>query len=397
MLFRSGATLTATGGTTYAWAPSGGLSATTGATVTATPSSTTTYTITGTDANGCINTGTSTVTVNAAVVITTQPNNAAVLENADATLTLVATGTGLTYQWQVNTGSGFANISGATSASYTAFAVTAGMNGYLYQCIVSGASPCAPVTSDTKTLTVSSVSISAQPQPQTICSNSSATFFVTATGATAYQWQYSTNGGALWTGLSGQVSASLTLSGLTSTNSGQLFRCLLNGGAGSGGINSDSALLTVYDVVAIGTQPTNQSVCEATSVSFTAAATGSGLAYQWQFSTNGGTSWSNVASAGTAATYTISSPTGAMSGNQYHVIVSGTSPCSAVTSDAATLNVISVSVAASPSSVCLGAATTLTATFTGTPASASSSWLCAVTGSGATTAVTTNPDRKSVV
>ena len=102
-------------------------------------------------------------------------------------------------------------------------------------------------------------------------------------------------------------------------------------------------------------------------------------------------SWTNVASGGNLTSYTISSTTGAMSGNQYHVIVSGTSPCSAVTSSAATLNVISVCVAASPSSVCLGSATTLTATFTGSPASASSSWLCAVTGSGATTAVTTNP------
>ena len=381
-----GATLTATGGSTYAWAPSGGLSATTGTSVTATPSTTTIYTITGTNANGCINTGTSTVTVNAAVAITTQPSNAAVTAPNTATFTLNATGTGLAYQWYENS----VAISGATSNSYTTVPVTAGMNGNTYYCIVSGTSPCAPVTSATRTLTVSSVSISAQPQPQTICSNTNATFSVTATGATAYQWQYSTDG-TNWFDITGEVTASYTTSGATSSNSGQLFRCLLNGGAGSGGINSDGALLTVYDVVAIGTQPTNQSVCEASPVTFTAAATGSGLTYKWQFSTNGGTSWTDVASGGTSTSYTISSPTGAMSGNQYHVIVSGTSPCSAVTSSAATLNVISVSVAASPSSVCLGSATTLTATYTGSPASASSSWQCAVAGSGATTAVTTNP------
>ncbi|MGK4568078.1 LamG-like jellyroll fold domain-containing protein [Flavobacterium sp. 3HN19-14] len=46
-------TLTATGGVSYAWSPSSGLSAVTGATVTANPTTTTTYTVTGTDAGGC--------------------------------------------------------------------------------------------------------------------------------------------------------------------------------------------------------------------------------------------------------------------------------------------------------------------------------------------------------
>jgi hypothetical protein len=56
--------LTANGSSTYAWAPATGLSATTGANVTATPTATTTYTVTGTDANGCTSTATVTVTVN---------------------------------------------------------------------------------------------------------------------------------------------------------------------------------------------------------------------------------------------------------------------------------------------------------------------------------------------
>ncbi|HLP11117.1 MAG TPA: GEVED domain-containing protein, partial [Flavobacteriales bacterium] len=56
-------TLTASGALTYAWSPAAGLSATTGATVTANPSLyTTTYTVTGTDAIGC--TGTATATIN---------------------------------------------------------------------------------------------------------------------------------------------------------------------------------------------------------------------------------------------------------------------------------------------------------------------------------------------
>ena len=57
-------TLTASGGTTYTWAPTTGLAPAIGGTVVANPSSTQNYTITGTDANGCVNTGTASVLVN---------------------------------------------------------------------------------------------------------------------------------------------------------------------------------------------------------------------------------------------------------------------------------------------------------------------------------------------
>ncbi len=57
-------TLTANGADTYQWAPVTGLNVQTEATVIAAPASTITYTILGTDANGCINSGTVTVTVN---------------------------------------------------------------------------------------------------------------------------------------------------------------------------------------------------------------------------------------------------------------------------------------------------------------------------------------------
>ncbi len=55
------ATLTASGATTYAWAPAAGLSAVTGATVDAAPASLATYTVTGTDANGCVGSAMATV------------------------------------------------------------------------------------------------------------------------------------------------------------------------------------------------------------------------------------------------------------------------------------------------------------------------------------------------
>jgi len=57
-------TLTATGGTSYSWAPSTGLSCTSCATTTASPTATTTYTVTGISTAGCPNSATVTVSVN---------------------------------------------------------------------------------------------------------------------------------------------------------------------------------------------------------------------------------------------------------------------------------------------------------------------------------------------
>ncbi|NBX79052.1 MAG: hypothetical protein EBQ94_01525 [Flavobacteriales bacterium] len=252
--------ITASGAVSYSWSVATGLSSTTGTTVTANPTASTIYTITGTDANGCQNTTTASVTVNTVVSISTQPNNSVSIAGTDATFTVVAAGTGLTYQWQLstNSGSSWTNITNANSASYTEYAVTAGMAGNQYRCVISGTAPCTSVTSNAATLTISTTAITSQPASTTICSNGTATFTIATSGTLpTYQWQKSTNGGSTWTDISGETGTSLVLSGLTSSNSTEQYRCTLNSGA----INSDAAILTVYDVVAITTQPSNQTAC----------------------------------------------------------------------------------------------------------------------------------------
>jgi gliding motility-associated-like protein len=68
-------TLTASGALTYSWLPFTGLSITTGPVVVASPLTTITYTITGTDVNGCVNTASQTVTVHPLPVITIPPTS----------------------------------------------------------------------------------------------------------------------------------------------------------------------------------------------------------------------------------------------------------------------------------------------------------------------------------
>lgn len=59
----SSASLTASGATVFGWSPAGSLSSATGPNVTATPTATQVYTVIGTNANGCSNSATFTVTV----------------------------------------------------------------------------------------------------------------------------------------------------------------------------------------------------------------------------------------------------------------------------------------------------------------------------------------------
>ena len=70
--------------------------------------------------------------------IENQPQDVSVKEGETATFTVTATGTDLTYQWQIdrNDGNGFVDIDGATDATYTTGVTNKDCNGFKYQCVV---------------------------------------------------------------------------------------------------------------------------------------------------------------------------------------------------------------------------------------------------------------------
>jgi subtilisin-like proprotein convertase family protein len=115
---------------------------------------------------------TTVVTVNTAITGTLTVANNSLCAGGNATFSFagLTTGTGLTYQWQMSTDGGatYANIAGATSATYVVSAATTAMSGNRYRVILSAA-PCvstAAATSSAGTLTVNPtpvVTISAAP------------------------------------------------------------------------------------------------------------------------------------------------------------------------------------------------------------------------------------------
>jgi hypothetical protein len=193
-----------------------------------------------------------TLTVNPASAppsITKQPASQTVTVGQTAMFSVVATGTApLTYQWKMNN----ANISGATSASYTTPATVSGNNGATFAVIVTN--PVTSVTSNAATLTVTPASappsITAQPVSQTVTVGQTATFSVVATGTAplTYQWQMNN------ANISGATSASYTTPATVSGNNGATFAVIVTNPVTS--ITSNSATLTVNLVSSPGTDVT---------------------------------------------------------------------------------------------------------------------------------------------
>lgn len=117
------------------------------------------------------------------------------------------------------------------------------------------------------------------------------------------------------------------------TNSGTI---LASGGTVTGNLSSGAAVTTP----SITAQPTGQTVTEGQSATFTveASAGSETPTYQWQQKTAAsGSDWTDI-SQETSASYTISSTTTSMRGNQYRCVVKSASGVSVI-SQAATLTV----------------------------------------------------------
>lgn len=329
---------------------------------------------------GCssITSNAATLTIYASPVVNSNPSDTAQCPGLSTSFRITASGTSLTYQWQVNTGAGWSNISTAgSSPTYSNWntailklsGIVSGNNGYKYQCVVSGT--CTPsATSGSAVLTLyTTPSVSGNPTNSAICEGNSTTFKCTAAGTNIkYQWQV--YDGTSWADIttsgsnpvySNYNTSVLNLSSTVASNNGYKYRCVTSGLCSPGATSAD-ATLTIFNSPVITSNPTNITICEGASASFKTTATGTTLTYQWQV--NSGSGWTDITAAGSVPTYSnwnsatlgLSSVVSWNNGYLYRCIVSGTCTPSQTTSSAQLSVNTTPSIASHPSNatVCEG-------------------------------------------
>lgn len=184
--------------------------------------------------------------------------------------------------------------------------------------------------------------IRTQPASASVAAGTAVQFFVVAIGdGLTYQWQRSDDG-TTWNDVVGATNASIGLPPVSSSDDGARLRVVVNGTAGR--VTSAVATLAVLSANSaptIVTPPADASVVAPQPGSFTVASSGiPAPTVQWQISTDGGTTFSDIPGA-TAATYTTPATTLADNGRQYRAVA--TNSGGSATSAAATLTVVTAS------------------------------------------------------
>ena len=224
------------------------------------------------------------------------------------------------YQWQVSTngGSNYANISGATSVSYSPNGTLTASRHYRRRTISCGQTKYTSAVVITVLPTLNAGSINGT---KTICYNSSPGSLGNVSSASggngsySYQWQVSTNGGSSYSNISGATSASYSPSGTLTTSRHYRRRTI----SCNETKYTSAVVVTVRPPLNAGSINGTKTICYDSSPltlgNESSASGGNGsYSYQWQVSTNEGSSYSNVSSANSASY----SPSGTLTGTTYY-------------------------------------------------------------------------------
>lgn len=262
--------------------------------------------------------------INTAPIITTEPISQTVCAGAPVNFSVIATGTGLSYQWRkgitnlINGG----NISGATSSSLTINPTSVSDTAYNYNVVITG--PCSPndTSSNVSLMVNTAPSIIAEPVDQIVCAGSSVSFSVNAAGTgLSYQWRKGSvnlvNGG----NISGATTSSLTINPANISDTASNYNVVITGLC----LPNDTSLnvsLLIYAAPVFSTQPSNQTACAGSSVNFSVNAIGSGLSFQWRKGIINLINGSNISGA-TSSILTINPVSINDTAYNYNVVITG--------------------------------------------------------------------------
>jgi len=149
------------------------------------------------------------VTVNTPVAISVQPANKSVCTDKSTTISVTATGTSPTYQWQVSTTGAAgpwaniannANYAGATSNALVISNPPTSWNTFQYRVVVSGAAPCGSVNSNPAVLTVFALpTVGLTASPYTSLFPGLRTLLTASSSPNGASYLWTLNGGAIST------------------------------------------------------------------------------------------------------------------------------------------------------------------------------------------------------
>ena len=288
-------------------------------------------------------------------VITEQPSpiTAIVGDAAQLSCTATAEGGTLSYQWQyaINPSFRWYDISGANSPQYSVD-TSASSNNY-YRVIVTNTvgAESLSTTSDTVKVKISNVQapvFTVQPQSKTVPIGTNVLLEAEATSNATVSYQWKVNyGGSTWTPISGATSESYTP---PTSSVGTAFYVVE--ATASTSLQTEVALSNVAKIIVYeASKPVFQYDMSSVNATYnatdyvdplngTATATGD-LTYQWQRSTDGGSTWYDIAGA-TSPIYTPSSTIGGES--KYRVIATATAGTSVKTSTSgiATITIVNI-------------------------------------------------------
>lgn len=325
---------------------------------------------------------------------TTSASADTICQNTATSMQVVGNTGSIQWQQSPNGTNGWANINGATSATYNTPNLTT--TSYFRAVITNGV--CSSVNSAVITITVDSLSVggTATANDPEICENTSTT--VTVSGHTgSIQWQQSANGISGWvnvTGGSGATSATYTTPDLDDTT---YYRAVITNGVCILSQNSAVAKVTV-NPFSKGGNATAAKTPVCTNESTTITLSGYTGTIQWQDSTSG-SAWQNVTagSGGTDTTYT----TPGLTDTIFYRAVVKSGDCQIQHSAIQRITVSSVSIGgtatAAQSPICLNDSTSITVVgHTGTiqwqkSSDVSSGWVDVTDGTGITASTYNTP------
>lgn len=224
------------------------------------------------------------------VTITTQPQSLRVVEGQEATFTVAATGTDLSYQWYYvdlkHLGNGPQKIDGATTPTLTRI-TTGDMDMELYFCLVRGASGQRASEGALLEVVVAPVIIT-QPVNVTVRPGEYATVSLKATGThIKYRWYVRSDPEAAWQTAPGTMDLTEDRTGFApiysyfthnNMDQPQLY-CVVSNEAGT--VSSNIVTVTVLAVPKIENSTWSVEVLPGETATFQVEATGKFLTYRW--------------------------------------------------------------------------------------------------------------------